>query len=106
MKLPRRPVFIAADHAGVELKERLKKDLALEMVDLGPASAAPSVDYPDYADALALKIKAQGGWGILICGSGIGMSIRANRYPEIRAALCWETTLAKLAREHNDANVL
>ncbi len=104
------PIAIACDHAGVALKTRLiayiKHTWSQEAEDLGTHSDA-SVDYPDYAHALATwmkdKPKAK---GILICGSGIGISIAANRHNHIRAALCTNATMAELARQHNDANVL
>lgn len=102
-------VAIASDHAGVELKAAVKKMLkshGLVAMDLGTKGKG-SVDYPDYANALAEAIKA--GYatrGILICGSGIGVSIAANRHRHIRAALCTSGLMAKLARQHNDANVL
>lgn len=97
-------VFIAADHAGFDLKEKIKTK---EFIDLGTHSCE-SVDYPDYASQLAQKIHQKEGrcWGILICGSGQGMCIRANKYPYVRAALCWDETSTRLARQHNDANVL
>lgn len=101
-------VFIASDHGGVDLKSHLLKRFAhLPWKDLGPASAE-SVDYPDYAAKLCAELKSQlaDSCGILICGSGQGMAIRANRFPFIRAALCWNEEVAKLAREHNNANVL
>ncbi|MEO5668269.1 MAG: ribose 5-phosphate isomerase B [Bdellovibrionota bacterium] len=104
-------LFIAADHAGFELKENLKKalpDIAWE--DLGTHSKE-SVHYPEYAKKLAeaviaSKIPLTETCGILICGSGIGVSIAANRYPEIRAALVGNEETARLSREHNRANVL
>lgn len=103
-----KPILIAADHAGVDLKKELK--FLVETVhweDLGPLSPEPSVDYPDFAKALCEKIIAgEADLGVLICGSGIGMSIAANRYPGIRAALCENPVSARLAREHNHANVL
>ena len=99
-------VLIASDHAGVQLKEHLKKQLTdIEFKDLGPATT-DRVDYPDFADKVAKDINANGGMGILICGSGQGMAMRANKYPNVRAALAWDKTTARLAREHNDANVL
>lgn len=102
-------IAIASDHAGVELKATLKaqlETLGFVPLDLGTDSTA-SVDYPDYAHALADVIKAgKVTRGILICGSGIGISIAANRHPHIRAALCYTPTSAQLARQHNDANVL
>lgn len=100
-------VLIASDHAGFALKERLKKNLAdINWLDLGPAND-DRVDYPDYADLVAKRIQlSPEGKGILICGSGQGMSIRANRYLKVRAALAWSEESAKLSREHNDANIL
>ena len=148
-------IFIASDHAGFEAKEQAKKALAVlgyEAVDLGTHSAEASVDYPDFAGALADKILAEceacardenfkensgknsdacvsgenfstraganaskdkilnstdyGIYGVLICGTGIGISIAANRHAHVRCALCHDATSARLAREHNDANVL
>jgi ribose 5-phosphate isomerase B len=100
-------ILIASDHAGFELKSSLKQylqDSGYRVEDLG-ASDDNRVDYPDYAHKLCEKLSAQD-VGILICGSGIGMSIAANRYKHVRAALCFNTEYAKLARMHNDANVL
>ena len=96
-------LFIASDHAGFELKQKLKTSFDLE--DLGPDSDE-SVDYPDYAKALCEKVLATNSKGILLCGSGIGMSITANRFQGIRAALVNSEELAALSRQHNDANVL
>jgi ribose 5-phosphate isomerase B len=102
-------IAIAADHGGYELKALLVKDLTaagLSVVDLG-TNAADSVDYPDYADRLAAALKdGRASRGVLICGTGIGISIAANRHRHIRAALCHDETTARLSREHNDANVL
>jgi ribose 5-phosphate isomerase B len=102
-------IAIACDHAGVELKELLKKDihtLGFAANDLG-THGGKSVDYPDYADALAEWVKMDAARkGILICGSGIGMSMAANRHREIRAALCHDGLSAALSRKHNNANVL
>ncbi len=102
-------IAIASDHAGIELKESLKqelKDMGFEVQDLG-TNSAQSVDYPDYAHALADVIeKTPGAMGVLICGSGIGMSIAANRHKRVRAALCHDGLSAELSRRHNDANVL
>ncbi len=102
-------VAIASDHAGFELKEKLKADIAalgFKVSDLG-TQGTQSVDYPDYAEALAEWMKAhEGSKGILICGSGIGMSIAANRHKFIRAALVHDGAEAALARKHNNANVL
>ncbi|MBI3504742.1 MAG: ribose 5-phosphate isomerase B [Proteobacteria bacterium] len=103
------PIALAADHVGYELKALLVKDLAdagIPVVDLG-TNSADSVDYPDYADRLAAALKdGRATRGILVCGTGIGISIAANRHRHIRAALCHDETTARLGREHNDANVL
>ena len=102
-------IVIASDHAGFELKASLKQSLqdeGYEVLDLG-AHNTESVDYPDFAAALAGAIRdGEAERGILICGTGIGISIAANRHPGIRAALCHDTTGARLSRQHNDANVL
>jgi ribose 5-phosphate isomerase B len=103
----KRVVFIASDHAGVELKAELKRRLPdVEWEDLGPPDTT-RVDYPDFARTLAVKVAATpSAQGILICGSGIGMSIAANKVPGVRAALVENASAARLSREHNDANVL
>ncbi|MEE6249831.1 MAG: ribose 5-phosphate isomerase B [Bdellovibrionota bacterium] len=100
-------LFIASDHAGFDLKEKIKSYfLNIEWIDLGTKSA-DSVDYPDFADALAKELSEDGNdRAILICGSGQGMAIRANKYPHIRAALCYNNEITELSRLHNDANVL
>ncbi len=101
-------IYLASDHAGVELKEQLMHTLSAEGVsahDLGPTTTN-SVDYPDYAHRLCHAITDEKDFGILICGSGIGMSIAANRHPHIRAALCKTVEDAALSRQHNNANVL
>lgn len=103
----REKVYIASDHAGFELKERICAFLRNEqipLVDLGTKDTQ-SCDYPDYAHLLASKIDSKS-FGILICGTGIGISIAANRHKEIRCALCSESLSARFARRHNDANVL
>lgn len=100
-------VIISSDHAGYNLKESIKDYLCkkkFKVIDCGPDSDA-SVDYPDYAKKLAKKILSNN-YGILICGSGIGMSIVANRYKKVRASLVFNVKTAKLAREHNNSNVL
>jgi ribose 5-phosphate isomerase B len=103
------PVALAADHAGYELKQALVRELEaaeVTVIDLGTHSA-DSVDYPDMADALARCLaEGKAARGVLVCGTGIGISIAANRHKHIRAALCHDTTSARLARQHNDANVL
>lgn len=103
----KRKIAIAADHGGYTYKDAIKKKFdAIEWIDLGTHSA-DSVDYPDYAHKLAEALKSgKAEKGILICGSGIGISIAANRHSHIRAALCTDTTMARLTRQHNDANVL
>ncbi len=102
-------IAISSDHAGIDVKEALKAVVAeagCEVLDLG-THGPESVDYPDFADALTSAIgDGAAQRGILICGTGIGMSIAANRKPFIRAALCHGVTDARLSREHNDANVL
>jgi ribose 5-phosphate isomerase B len=102
-------VAIASDHAGVELKAALKKvlrQLGLKALDLG-THKTDSVDYPDYADAIAHAMASgKATRGVAICGSGIGISIAINRHRHIRAALCTSGQMARLARQHNDANVL
>ena len=99
-------VAIASDHAGFELKSQLIEHFKnVAWTDLGTQSTA-STDYPKYADLLAEQVVKHNLRGILICGSGIGMSIRANRFHKIRAALCYSEEGARLAREHNNANVL
>ncbi len=102
-------IAIASDHAGVELKAALKTDLlglGFQVLDLGTATA-DSVDYPDFGHALARSIaEGKAKAGVAICGSGIGISIAANRHAGVRAALVHDEATAKLARQHNDANVL
>lgn len=100
-------VAIASDHAGFELKEQIKQAFGdVSWLDLGTHGPA-SVDYPDFGFAMGQAISAgQATTGIVICGSGIGISIAANRFPAVRAALCTNATMARLSRQHNDANVL
>lgn len=102
-------IYLAADHAGFEAKDMLVvylKEKGYEVVDLG-THAKDSVDYPDYAQKLAKAMKDDPeSRGILVCGSGVGMSIAANRFPHIRAALVSEPVSATLTRKHNNANVL
>ena len=100
-------IFISSDHAGYDLKNFIINKLSnkkINFIDLGPFSR-DSVDYPDFAKKLSKKILDKN-YGILICGSGIGMSIMANRYKKVRASLVFNLKTAKLAREHNNANVL
>jgi ribose 5-phosphate isomerase B len=100
---------MACDHGGYQLKDELKAKLAerdVSVEDLGTDSGE-SVDYPDFAHDLCAKILAgEADLGILICGTGIGMSMAANRHRGVRAALCTDPFMARMAREHNDANVL
>ena len=102
-------ILIASDHAGFALKDKLKpflKKNSLKVVDLGTGSSE-RCDYPAYAAVLARKIARKScGRGILICKSGIGNSIVANRFPGVRAALCHNVRAARLSRQHNDSNVL
>jgi ribose 5-phosphate isomerase B len=102
-------IAIASDHGGFELKEIVKKYLiskGVELDDLGTFSSE-SVDYPDYAHVVAQRIaEGKNSRAILICGTGIGMSITANRYRNVRAALCNDVYSAKMSRQHNDANVI
>lgn len=102
-------IAIGSDHAGLCLKERIKEHFAdqeLCFTDLG-TNSTESVDYPDIAQLVAESVaRGENDYGILICGTGIGMVITANKVPGIRAALCHDTFTARAAREHNDANVL
>lgn len=107
--MPTETIAIAADHAGFELKQILAKDLAdmgYRVLDLG-TDGPESVDYPDFANAMAHAIERnEAARGILICGSGIGIAMAANRHKSLRAAPCHDGLSARLARAHNDANVL
>jgi ribose 5-phosphate isomerase B len=100
---------IGADHAGFELKEQLRQylnDLGYEVKDFGCFSEE-SIDYPDYAHPVANMIEEHPGMlGILICGSGNGINMTANKHAGIRSALCWKKEIAELARLHNNANIL
>ena len=102
-------VILASDHAGFKLKEEIKKFLIKKrkkVLDLGTKNTS-SVDYPDYAHLLSKKMKkTENQFGILICGSGTGMSMTANKHKNIRAALCYDIKSAKLSRQHNNANVM
>ena len=102
-------IAIAADHAGYREKEQLKPlldELGVTYEDLGTVSTDP-VDYPDYARKVADKVATgEAEQGLLVCGSGTGMAIAANKVPGVRAAVAWNEEIARLAREHNDANVL
>jgi ribose 5-phosphate isomerase B len=109
MAVPSKTIVIASDHGAIELKQVLTEDLqerGFSVIDLG-TDGPDAVDYPDFADALAIAIReGRAVRGVLMCGSGIGMSIAANRHREIRAALVHDNLAARLARRHNDANVL
>jgi ribose 5-phosphate isomerase B len=100
---------IAADHAGYEMKEKLQRvlaELGYDVADLGTDSPS-STDYPDYAHPLAREVsEGKATRGVLLCGTGLGMSYVANRYPGVRAAVAWTPEIAELSRRHNDANVL
>ncbi len=100
---------IGADHAGYELKQRLVEELralGYEPLDLG-TDRPESTDYADYAHEVASRVEHHGAErGVLLCGTGLGMSYAANRHPGVRAAVAWTPEIARLAREHNDANVL
>jgi RpiB/LacA/LacB family sugar-phosphate isomerase len=102
-------IALASDHAGYAEKERLKPvlaELGLEVEDYGTVSEE-SVDYPDYARKVALAVaRGQAEQGVLVCGSGTGMAITANKVAGVRAAVAWSEEVARLARQHNDANVL
>ena len=101
-------IFIASDHAGFNLKRSIINKLSKKqiIVDLGPNSDS-SVDYPDYAHKLSKKVASnKGSFGILVCGSGMGMSITANKNKNIRAALCYSIKNTKLSRLHNNANII
>lgn len=103
-----KPIVIACDHAGVELKKEINLMLAAEgygIIDCG-VNSLDSVDYPDVAEKLALEVLKNNCPGIIICGTGIGVSIAVNKVPGIRAALCHNEYTARMAREHNDANVI
>lgn len=102
-------IYIGCDHGGFALKQEIfkyiKEDLVLEIEDLGCYDTS-SVDYPDYAEKVCNKVIAENAQGILICGTGIGISIAANKIKGIRCALCSEPFSAEMTRKHNNANVL
>ena len=104
-----KPIAIACDHAGFALKSELQKqlaDLGCDVLDLG-TNSEDSVDYPDFGFAVAKAIRdGKAETGVLVCGSGIGISMAANRYPEVRAALIHDALGARMSRQHNDANVI
>ena len=107
--MPGGAIAVASDHAGFDLKEILKRDLqeaGLEVLDLG-TNSAQSVDYPDFGIAMADAVASgKAERGVLVCGTGIGISMAANRNPKVRAALVHDVTSARLSRLHNDANVV
>lgn len=102
-------IALASDHAGFSEKEKLKgllSELGLDVADLGTGSEE-SVDYPDYARKVAEEVAVgRADQGVLVCGSGTGMAMTANKVPGVRAAVAWSEETARLARQHNDANVL
>lgn len=101
-------IYIGSDHAGFDLKEQIKKlfEGQYEFVDLG-TNSSESVDYPDFAHAVAEEVlKGTDRVGVLICGTGNGMAMTANKHAGIRAALCWSPEISALARQHNNANIL
>jgi len=102
-------IFISSDHAGYNLKELIKKKFSkkYEFDDLGTYNTTRSVNYPDYAHKLCKKVsKNNKNMGILVCGSGMGMSMAANRHKKIRAAMCYSIKNTKLSRLHNNANII
>lgn len=104
----KRKIMIGSDHAGFDLKSMIIRHieaLGEEVHDFGPF-AADSVDYPDYAHPVAEAVLNEATLGILICGSGNGVAMTANKHANIRAALCWTVELAELAKQHNNANIL
>ena len=103
-------IFVGADHVGFKLKNRLVeelKKLGYEPIDVGPKSLDPADDYPDYAKPVAKAVSTgEVQRGILTCGTGLGMSYTANRFPKVRAALAWNEQVAELSRQHGDSNLL
>ena len=109
MKSLFKKVSLASDHAGFNLKERIKKFLIkkkIKVIDLGPKNNN-SVDYPDYAKKVARNVSSKkSNMGILVCGSGTGMAMSANKFKKIRAALCYNKSSTRLSRLHNNANIM
>ena len=101
-------IFISSDHAGFNLKEQIKKKFSkkYKFQDLGTKNSKDSVNYPDYAHKLCKKVNNSSNIGILVCGSGMGMSMAANRHKKIRAAVCYSIKNTKLSRLHNNANII
>lgn len=106
---PSKPIALGADHAGVAYKQEVKEWLekkGYQVKDFGTYST-DSVDYPDFAHPTALSVASgEAAFGILFCGSANGVAITANKHQGVRAAICWETEIASLARQHNDANII
>ena len=104
-----KPIAVGADHAGYEYKTviiSLLQNKGLEIIDFG-TNSKDSVDYPDFAHPVATAVEnGEAGCGVLICGSANGVAITANKHQEIRAAICWQPEIARLARQHNDANII
>ena len=103
-------IYVGADHVGYHLKNRIVtelKKLGFEPVDVGPSSLDPADDYPDFAKPVADAVsRGVAQRGVLTCGTGLGMSYAANRYPKVRAALAWNEQVAELSRQHGNSNVL
>ena len=102
-------IFISSDHAGFNLKEQIKKKFSkkFKFKDFGTYSSKLSVNYPDFAHKLCKKVsQSNKNMGILVCGSGVGMSMAANRHKKIRAAVCYSVKITKLSRLHNNANII
>ena len=103
-------IYIGADHAGFALKQKLVaelKKLGFEPVDVGPKNLDPADDFPDFAKPVAKAVSTgEVQRGVLTCGTGLGMSYTANRFPKVRAAVAWSPEVAEMSRKHNDANVL
>ena len=102
-------IFISSDHAGFNLKEQIKKKFSkkFQFQDMGTNDSKTSVNYPDYAHKLSKKVSSNSkNIGILVCGSGMGMSMAANKHKKIRAAVCYSVKNAKLSRLHNNANII
>jgi ribose 5-phosphate isomerase B len=102
-------IFISSDHAGFNLKEQIKKKFSkkFQFQDMGTNDSKTSVNYPDYAHKLSKKVSNNSkNIGILVCGSGMGMSMAANKHKKIRAAVCYSVKNAKLSRLHNNANII
>ena len=103
-------ILVGADHVGFKLKNRLVDELrrlGYEPIDVGPKSLDPADDYPDYAKPVAKAVSSgEVQRGVLTCGTGLGMSYAANRFPKVRAALAWNEQIAELSRQHGDSNLL